>query len=119
VHIGDPENDICELFCTVEAPGTHFLVRTCVDRLAGDGKHTIAAEMKEVRVQGLHRIQVRDEKKDLSEAVLEIKYRRIRVFPPIGEHKQYPELLLTAFMCKSAGHHTGEDTLSSVMPGMT
>jgi len=51
VHIGDRESDIYELFCTAEALGTHFLVRTCVDRLAGDGKHTIAAEMKEVRVQ--------------------------------------------------------------------
>ena len=37
VHIGDRESDIYELFCTAEALGTHFLVRTCVDRLAGMG----------------------------------------------------------------------------------
>lgn len=42
VHIGDRESDIYELFCTAQAAETHFLVRTCVDRLAGDGKHTIA-----------------------------------------------------------------------------
>jgi hypothetical protein len=95
VHIGDRESDIYELFCTAESLGTHFLVRTCVDRLAGDGKHTIAAEMEEVRIQLLHRLQVRDKNGERSEAILEIKYRRIRVLPPIGKHKEYPELLLT------------------------
>ena len=39
VHIGDRESDIFELFCTAQELGTHFLVRTCVDRLAGGG-HT-------------------------------------------------------------------------------
>jgi Transposase DNA-binding/Transposase DDE domain len=103
VHIGDRESDIYELFCTAESLGTHFLVRTCVDRLAGDGKHTIAAEMEEVHIQGLHRLQVRDEKGDWSEAVLEIKYRRIRVLPPIGKHKEYPELLLTIIHAQERG----------------
>ena len=103
VHIGDRESDIYELFCTAESLGTHFLVRTCVDRLAGDGKHTIATEMEEVRIQGLHRLQVRDEKGDRSEAVLEIKYRRIRVLPPIGKHKEYPELLLTIIHAQERG----------------
>ena len=37
VHIGDRESDIYELFCTTQDVGTHFLVRTCVNRLAGDG----------------------------------------------------------------------------------
>lgn len=103
VHIGDRESDIYELFCTAESLGTHFLVRTCVDRLAGDGKHTIAAEMKAVRVQGLHRLRVRDEKGDPSEAILEIKYRRIRVLPPIGKHKEYPQLLLTVIHAQERG----------------
>ena len=47
VHIGDRESDIYELFCTAREIGTHFLVRTCVDRLAGDGDHMIADEMDE------------------------------------------------------------------------
>jgi hypothetical protein len=58
VHIGDRENDIYEFFCAAQTAGTHFLVRTCVDRLAGDGRHTIADEMGEVAVQGLHRVEV-------------------------------------------------------------
>ena len=42
-HIGDRrEPSIYELFCTAQEVGTHFLVRTCVDRLAGDGDHTVA-----------------------------------------------------------------------------
>ena len=35
-------------------------MRTCVDRLAGDGDHTIADEMNEVEIKGLHRIEGRD-----------------------------------------------------------
>ena len=37
VHIGDRESDIYELFCLAQELDTHFLVRTCVDRLAGEG----------------------------------------------------------------------------------
>ncbi len=107
VHIGDRESDIYELFCTAQATDTYFLVRTCVDRLAGDGKHTIADEMNEVRIQGLHRIQVSDEKGARSEAILEIRYRRIRVLPPIGKHKQYPELTLTVIHAQERGTPQG------------
>jgi hypothetical protein len=58
VHIGDRESDIYELFCTAAELGTHFLVRTCVDRLAGDGDHTIADEMAETTVAGEHQVEV-------------------------------------------------------------
>ncbi len=85
VHIGDRESDIYEFFCAAQAAETHFLVRTCVDRLAGDGRHTIADEMKEVRIQGLHRVQVRNKKGDASDAILEIRYRRIQVLPSRGK----------------------------------
>ena len=96
VRIGDRESDIYELFCTAQQMGTHFLVRTCVDRLAGDGTSTIGKEMKQVRVQGLHRIKVRDKNGEPSEAVLEIRYCRLVVLPPIGKQKNYPKLILTA-----------------------
>src|SRR5215468_11585336 len=95
VHIGDRESDIYELFCAARAAGTHFLIRTCVDRLAGDGDHTIADEMDEATVKGLHRIEVRDGNGDPDQAVLEIRYRKIRVLPPIGKQKRYPALILT------------------------
>jgi hypothetical protein len=103
VHIGDRESDIYELFCTAQEVGTHFLVRTCVDRLAGDGDHTIADEMDEVAVKGLHRIEVRDNNGDPDEAILEIRYRRIQVLPPIGKQKRYPALTLTVIHAEERG----------------
>jgi hypothetical protein len=111
VHIGDRESDIYELFCRAEALGAHFLVRTCVDRLAGDGKHTIADEMREVRIQGLHHIRVTDERGQQSEAMLEIRYRRIRVLPPIGKQKQYPELMLTVIHAQERGAPKGRERI--------
>ena len=103
IHIGDRESDIYELFCAAQEIGTHFLIRTCVDRLAGDGDHTIADEMDDVAVKGLHRIEVRDRNGDPDEAVLEIRYRKIRVLPPIGKQNRYPALTLTVIHAEERG----------------
>src|SRR5215207_4251815 len=84
VHIGDRENDIYEFFCAAQAAGAHFLVRACVDRLAGDGRRTIADEMGAVAVQGLHQVEVAGDGGKTSQAGVELRYRRIRVRPPIG-----------------------------------
>jgi hypothetical protein len=65
--------------------------------------------MAEVRVQGLHRIQVRDRMGNASEAVLEIRYRRVRVLPPIGKSKEYPELMLTVIHAQERGTPKGRD----------
>jgi len=51
--------------------------------------------MQEVDCKGLHHIEVRDKKGNTREAVLELKYRRIRILPPIGKQKRYPSLTLT------------------------
>jgi hypothetical protein len=74
VHLGDRESDIYELFCEASKLGTHFLVRTCVDRLAVDGKRTVAAEMATVPAAGMHRIEVTAEDGSVSEAELELRY---------------------------------------------
>jgi hypothetical protein len=111
VHIGDRESDIYELFSTAQQAGTNFLVRTCVDRLAGDGSHTIANEMAEVKVKGLHRVAVRDKKGRTSEAVLEIRYRRMLVLPPIGKQKQYPHLTLTVIHARERETPDGRDRI--------
>lgn len=52
-------------------------------------------EIDEVSVKRVHCIEVQDKKGNISKAILEIKYRRIRVLPPIGKQKHYPELWLT------------------------
>ena len=95
IHVGDRESDIYELFCTAHELGTHFLVRTCVDRLAGDGEHTIDAEMNEAEISGVHEVEVRDAQGKPETVAVEIKYRRIHVLPPIAKQKRYPALDLT------------------------
>jgi len=92
--------DIYELFCTAQELGTHFIVRSCVDRLAGDGGRTIADEMDEVPVQGAHSVEVRDGKGRVGSASVELRYRRIHVLPPIGKQKRYPALTLTVIHAK-------------------
>ena len=95
VHVGDRESDIYELFCTAHELDTHFLVRTCVDRLAGDGGHTIATEMSGAESSGVHEVEVRDAKGKPETIAVEIKYRRIHVLPPVGKQRRYPALDLT------------------------
>ena len=95
VHIGDRESDIYELFCTAQEIGTHFLVRTCVDRLADNGDHTVADEMKRVKISGPHRLELRDADGNPDIAILVIKFKRIRLLPPIGKQSHYPPLELT------------------------
>lgn len=95
IHIGDRESDIYELYCAAKELDTHFLVRTCVDRLAGDGKHTIADEMEYVQVKGMHKFEIVTKGGKLEKVVLDIKYKRIKVLPPIGKQKKYPDINLT------------------------
>jgi hypothetical protein len=103
IHIGDRESDIYELFCTAQEIGTHFLVRTCVDRLAGDGNHTVADEMKWVKISGQHRLELRYADANPDVAILEIKYKRIRLLPPIGKQKHYPALEVTVIHAYEQG----------------
>src|SRR5215831_2010591 len=111
IHIGDRESDIYELFCAAQEVQTHFLVRTCVDRLAEDGTRTISAEMGAVEVKGLYRVEVRDHKGDVSEALLEIRYSRIRVLPPIGKQNRYLQLTLTVIYAQENGTPEGRDPI--------
>ena len=102
IHIGDRESDIYELFCLAQEKGTHFLLRTCVNRRVGDGDHTVADEMGEVVVKGRHRVEVQTNNGDLDQALLEIRYRRTRVLPPVGKWKRYPALTLTVIHAEEA-----------------
>lgn len=92
--MGDRESDIFELYCLTRDLGSHFLVRTCVDRLAGDGDHTIADEMEATRVKGLHPIDLRTSDGAAEKVALEIRFKGIAVQPPIGKHSATPRLIL-------------------------
>jgi hypothetical protein len=100
VHIGDRESDIWELFCLARQLGTHFLVRTCVDRVAEDGNTTVATQIKHSALRGLHLIEVRNRRGEPEKAALELRFQRILVRPPKDKQKNYPELVLTAIHAK-------------------
>jgi len=112
VHVGDRESDIYELFCTAIALGTRFLVRSCVDRLAGAGDHTIADEMAEQHVQGVHYVDVRDPRGNADVAAVEVRYRRILLNPPIGKQKRDPPLLLTVIHATERGAPVGRPPIA-------
>lgn len=57
---------------------------------------TVSAEMEGSELRGLHSLQVRNRQGELTTAVLELRFRRMVVCPPIGKQKQYPKLILTA-----------------------
>ena len=95
VHICDREGDIWELFCLARELDTHFLIRRCSDRFAGDGSHTVASIMAEEKVRGVHSVAVRDNKGKLGSTQVELSYRRMTIRPPIAKQKRYPALMLT------------------------
>ena len=88
-HIGDRESDIYERFCLAQDLGTNFLVRSCVDRLAGSGRTTIAQVMKDVAPSGVRGISFRDASGQSQEALLSVKFATMTVRPPIGKQKRY------------------------------
>ncbi len=77
VHIGDRESDIYELFCAAEGAGTHFLIRTCVDRLALGGEALVSEEMSRSRVRELYAITLRNKDGSISKVKLEVKFATI------------------------------------------
>lgn len=103
VHIGDRGADIYELFCAANDVGTHFIIRSAVSRRTEDGSTHTDDRMRKIRVKGLHRIQVRDKLGEISEAVLEIRYQRMLILPPVGKEKDYGPLELTAIYAQERG----------------
>lgn len=104
VHIGDRAADIFELFSAANDVGTHFLVRTCVSRVADDATTRTDTVVERAAVKGLHRIEVRDRDGEASEAVLEIKYERMSVLPPDAKAHDYGPLELTAIHARERGN---------------
>lgn len=111
VHLGDRESDIYELFCECESLETNFVFRTCVDRRAEDGEQTVLEVMDEERVKAVHRIEVRDNKGRPSTAVLELKYHRLQVLPPIGKENRYTNLALTVIHAQERGTPKDRDPI--------
>jgi hypothetical protein len=111
VHVGDRESDIFELFCAAGAAETHFLVRTCVDRLAGQGKTTVAKIMARQPIRGSHDVAVRDGRGRVSTARVYVRFCRLTVHPPVGKQKRYPALSLTVIQAHERGTPEGRDPI--------
>lgn len=111
VHVGDRESDIFELFCAAEETNTHFLVRTCVDRVAGAGKTTISGLMEHEPIRGRHVVEVFDHRRRLKKVKVDIRFRRMIVHPPIGKHERYPFLALTVLHVQERGTPVGREPL--------
>jgi hypothetical protein len=107
IHIGDRESDIYELFCLAEEKHTHFLVRTCVDRVAGSGNTTVARKMDRAPIQGTHQVEVLNTQHRPVEVTLQVRYCQMTVHPPIGKHKKYPPLSLTVIHAWERGNPPG------------
>ena len=105
------ESDIYELFCAAREEGTHFLVRTCVDRLAEDGACTVVEAMESFAVRGTHRLHLKTKDGRPSEAVVEVRYRRLQVLPPVSKQRRYPPLNLTVIHAKEKGRPEGREAV--------
>jgi hypothetical protein len=111
VHVGDREADIYELFSAAGAAGTHFLVRTCVDRLAGGGGTTISKKMAREPVRGEHEVEVRDDRGQVSTAKVSLRFCRMTVHPPVGKQGRYPALSLTVIHAHERGAPAGRNPI--------
>ena len=107
VHICDREGDIWELFCLAEELDTHFLIRRCSDRFAGNGSDTVESIMAEEKVRGLHSVPVRDDQGKLGSTPVELSFCRMTILPPIAKRKRYPALTLTVLHAREPEEPVG------------
>ncbi len=77
---------------------------SCANRRTGDGTIRIEAEMAEVRVKGRRRIEVRDRHGNTVKAVLELRFRCVRVLPPAAKQKNIPPLEMTVVYAQERGN---------------
>lgn len=107
VHVGDREADLFELFAAAHAAGAHFLVRTCANRFAGDGRTTVAAVMAGEPVRGTHAVEILDDRGRVSTATVEVRFRRLTVRPPVAKQRRCPPPELTVLHADERGTPAG------------
>lgn len=67
--------------------------------------------MAEVRVKGRQRVEVRDRHGNAAEAVLELRFRRVRVLPPVAKQKDYPPVEMTVIYAQERGTPKDRDRI--------
>ena len=93
IHIGDRENDIYEYLSECELSGAHYLVRSCVNRLAEES--TIAEEMANHNHAYSHKIEFKDGDGNRVSTNLKIKVKTLTLHPPVDKQKEYTDLTVT------------------------
>jgi hypothetical protein len=68
--------------------------------------------MTEMAYKGLHRVPGQDNRSKMSEAILQLRYRRIWVLPPIRKQEQYPQPVLTVLHAQKHGRPCGRVKIS-------
>jgi Transposase DNA-binding len=109
VHIGDRESDIFELFCAAHDAQTYFVFRSSVERLAG--RTTITKVMARQPIQGVHSVEVRDEKGQVSTAQVQVRFATMTVHPTPSKRKRCPSLTLTVIQANERGTPTGREPI--------
>jgi hypothetical protein len=90
IHIGDRECDIYEFFCQCIEVKTYFIIRTCVNRLADE---STVSEILAVHGKGyVHKVSFVDGDGEAHEARLNVKVKKMKLHPPIGKEKYYPDI---------------------------
>ena len=62
-------------------------------------------------MKGLHRIASCNVKERPHQAILEIRYRRVMVWPPVANQRHYPELRLTVIHATERGEPAGRERI--------
>jgi Transposase DNA-binding len=110
VHIGDRESDIYELFCAARGASTHFVFRTCVDRLCDTGQR-IGEEMKRCEPLGIHRLRINTADGKTREAKLLLTAKQFTVLPPQGKQQKYAPIEATVLHAIEQDPPEGEEAI--------
>ena len=111
VHIGDREGNIFEPSCTARGGRDALPGLTRVDRLAGGGDTTISREMGREPIRGDHQVEIRDDQGRVSTAKVSLRFRQMRVHPPIGESRHYPASSPTVIHAQEDGPPEGREPI--------
>ena len=98
------------MFRAAQQAGTHFLVRTCTDRLAGAGEHTVAEVMSRFRYKVCTASRAATGGKHFT-ATVEIRFRRLWIWPPAYKGEDAPKLLLTVIHAQERDVPKGREAI--------
>jgi hypothetical protein len=82
VHICDRESDIYEFFLAARDAGTHFLVRTCTERLTQGGVFTIPQALERLPAAGCTTVETTGVAGKPIKAHLSLSFGQFTVLPP-------------------------------------